>query len=63
MQMKDYSESANHADCPEGSTSWCSYNRDSATGQLTHKPIKNSLSEAIVNVMQPLFNWLGSKNF
>ena len=56
-------ENPKHEDCPEDETSWCSYNRDRATDQNTHKPIKNSLSQAVVEKTQPLFNKLGNENF
>ena len=34
-------EKPQHEDCPEGDTSWCSYQRDKATGKQTHRPVKN----------------------
>ena len=32
-----------NVDCPMGLDSWCSYIRDLATGEFTHRPIKNPL--------------------
>ena len=32
-------EQPRHEDCPMGKDSWCSHNRDKATGQTTHVPI------------------------
>ena len=48
---------------PLGKESWCSYNRDRATGQNTHKPIQNPLPKAVVEVVKPLFERLGSVQF
>ena len=39
------------------------HNRDKATGQTTHVPIKDPLPEAVVKVMQPTFDRLGSEEF
>ena len=56
-------EKPQHEDCPMGKDSWCSYNRDQATGQTTHVPIKDPLPEAVVKVIQPTFDRLGSEEF
>ena len=56
-------EKPRHEDCPMGKDSWCSYNRDRATGQTTHVPIKDPLPEAVVKVIQPTFDRLGSEEF
>ena len=56
-------ETPQHEDCPMGKDSWCSYNRDQATGQTTHVPIKDPLPEAVVKVIQPTFDRLGSEEF
>ena len=64
--LKHYSstlENPNHEDCPAGKNSWCSYNRDVASGTNYHQPIKNSLPPAVVAEIQPLFDRLGSKEF
>ena len=52
-----------HEDCPDGSSSWCSYQRDRANGTRLHKPIKDPLCPAIVSVVQPIFERLGNENF
>ena len=64
--LKHYSstlENPNHEDCPPGKNSWCSYNRDVASGTNYHQPIKNPLPSAAVAKIQPLFDHLGSKEF
>ncbi|KAK3703836.1 hypothetical protein QZH41_012449, partial [Actinostola sp. cb2023] len=64
--LKHYSSSLDnlqHDDCPEGSSSWCSFQRDLANGTNLHKPIKDPLSKAVVEVMQPLFDRLGDESF
>ena len=64
--LKHYSstlESPRHEDCPHGEDSWCSYNRDVATGHTTHVPIKDPLPQAVVKVVQPTFDRLGSEQF
>ena len=64
--LKHYSstlENPNHEDCPPGKNSWCSYNRDVASGTNYHQPIKNPSPPAVVAEIQPLFDRLGSKEF
>ena len=64
--LKHYSstpENPRHEDCPTGRNSWCSYNRDVATGEKTHVRIKNPLPESVVTLMQPIFDRLGSEEF
>lgn len=64
--LKHYSssiENPRHEDCPEGPSSWCSYQRDVANGTTLHKPIKNPLPDAVVEVIQPLFDRLGAETF
>ena len=64
--LKHYSstpENPRHEDCPTGRNSWCSYNRDVATGEKTHVPIKNPLPDSVVKLMQPIFDRLGSEEF
>ena len=64
--LKHYSstpENPRHEDCPTGRNSWCSYNRDVATGEKTHVRIKNPLPESVVKLMQPIFDRLGSEEF
>ena len=64
--LKHYSSTTDepkHDDCPAGDTSWCSYQRDQATGKSTHKEIKNPLPKAVVEKIQTLFDRLGNENF
>ena len=64
--LKHYSsmpEKPRREDCPKGRDSWCSYNRDAATGEKSHQPIKDPLPEAVVKVVQPVFDRLGSEQF
>ena len=56
-------ERPNHGDCPTGRDSWCSYNRDAATGESTHRPIKNPLLPAAREVMLPVFESLSRESF
>ena len=56
-------ENPNHEDCPPGKNSWCSCNRDVASGTNYHQPLKNPLPAAVVAEIQPLFDRLGSKEF
>lgn len=64
--LKHYSssiENPRHEDCPEGPSSWCSYQHDVANGTTLHKPTKSPLPDAVVEVIQPLFDRLGAKTF
>lgn len=64
--LKHYSSSIEnpwHGDCPEGPSSWCSYQHNIADGTNLHKPIKNPLPDAVVEVIKPLFNRLGAETF
>ena len=64
--LKHYSstlENPCHHDCPEGASSWCSYQRDVANGTNLHKPVKDPFPEAVVDVIQPLFDRLGDETF
>jgi hypothetical protein len=56
-------EEPQHDNCPSGKDSWCSYQRDLANGTKLHKPIKNPLSPAIVQVVKPVFDRLGDAKF
>ena len=58
-----YMEQANHKYCPKGKNSWYSFNRGEATGDNTHKPIKDLIPQAIVEIIKPLFERLGSPSF
>lgn len=56
-------ENPQHDDCPTGSASWCSFQRDIANGTNNHKPIKDPLPPAVVKVIKPLFDRLGDEKF
>ena len=61
--LKHYSKEADHSDCPTGTNSWCSFNKDKVTGNKTHVPIKNALRPAVVEKITPLFNRLADHGF
>ena len=61
--LSHYKESSSHEDCPQGKDSWCSFNRDKATGENTYRPTKDMLPNAVVEVIKPLFERLGSPSF
>ena len=52
-----------HEDCPKGSTSQSSYQRDIANRIQEHWLIKNSLTPAIVEKVEPVFETFGDKQF
>lgn len=64
--LKHYSstpEKPQHDDCPVGDSSWCSFQRDIVNGTELHKPIKDPLPDAVVEVVQPMFDQLGDESF
>ncbi|KAK3749152.1 hypothetical protein QZH41_009828, partial [Actinostola sp. cb2023] len=64
--LKHYSSSQGnlmHEDCPPGSSSWCSYQRDLDAGTDLHREIHNLLPPTVVEVIQPLFDRLGDEAF
>ena len=61
--LKHYSQDADHSDCPKCFDSWCSFNEDTATGDRTHRPIKNALRPAVVETIKPLFKRLAKPSF
>ena len=40
-------EKPQHEDCPIGTNSWCSYQRDKATNQSLHRPVRDPTSQGI----------------
>ena len=52
-----------HEDCPVGSNSWCSFQRDMPNQTNKHVPIKNPLPPAVVTEIQPIFHRLGIEHF
>ena len=63
--LKHYSstlEKPQHDDCPTGKKSWCSFQRDVANKEHTHRPTKNPFPPAIFEVMQPVFDRLGDES-
>ena len=56
-------EKPQHEDCPVGPTSWCSFQRDIANNTHEHKPIKNPITPAIREIIQPIFQKLGDEKF
>ena len=64
--LKHYSstpENPQHEVCPTGKNSWCSFQKDTACGTREHKPIKDPIPPAVVEVIQPVFDKLGSQSF
>ena len=56
-------ENPQHEDCPIGKDSWCSFQKDVACNTREHKPIKDPLPPAVVEVAQEVFSKLGSESF
>ena len=50
--LYQYMEQANHEYYPKDKNGWCSFNRDEATEENTHKPIKDTISENISTLFQ-----------
>lgn len=64
--LKHYSstlEHPQHEDCPSGVSSWCSYQRDLATNQNSHCPVKNPIPPSIQKIISPVFEKLGNEQF
>ena len=61
--LSHYKENPSHEDYPQGKDSWCSFNKDKATGENTYRPIKDPLPNAVAEVTKPLFEQLGSPGF
>lgn len=53
-------EKPNHGLCPKGSTSWCGYNRGLVDGNPEAYSHKNSLPEAVMEAIKPVFQALSS---
>ena len=51
-------ENPRHENCPTGPKSRCSYNRDIATGESTHRPVLNPFSDSLYKLMKPIFERL-----
>lgn len=51
----------NHDNCPKGEDSWCKYQSDLVTGQVTYRYPKYPLPEAVVEKLTPLFLELSSE--
>ena len=56
-------ENPMHDNCPLGAESFCSYNRDKATGLKTHVPTANPFTTELRDVLLPVFTKLGSRDF
>ena len=56
--LDHYKEDTLHNHRPPGKGSWCSFQRNVATGSSFHKPIKNPLPDTMVKVIKPLFDRL-----
>jgi len=60
--LSHYSDT-DHKFCQKGKDSWCSFQRYIITRKHKHRPIKNPLPKSVKDVIQPLFNRLGSREF
>ena len=49
--LEHYKEDTLHDQHPPGKGSWCSFQRNVATGSSFYRPIKNSLSDTSVKVI------------
>lgn len=58
-----YQESPDHTTCPNGPSSWCSYQRDLVNGTNTHREIKNPIPTSVVTLLIPIFETLGNVEF
>ena len=56
-------DNLNHENCPQGEKSWCSYQRDIATGSQTYRPSKFPFTPAIIDAVTPIFNRLADNRF
>ena len=61
--LHHYKEHADHAFCPVGHTSWCSFQKDVANGTSLHVPIKNPIPTEAAECLTSLFKKLGSADF
>lgn len=64
--MKNYSSTVENPCqecCPEGPSSWCSYQCDIANGTSLQQPLTDPHPQAVVKVIQPLFDRLGDALF
>ena len=59
--LNQYKENTLHDHCLPGKPSWCSFQRDVATGSSFYKPIKNLLTNPVAKVIKPLFDHLRKK--
>ena len=56
-------EKPTHSNCPTGSLSWCSYQRDKANGTNSYKPAKYPITDSIAKVVTPIFKRLADEAF
>ncbi|CAG2231222.1 unnamed protein product [Mytilus edulis] len=54
-------ENPMHHFCPEGNTSWCKWQVDKDCGSSTYRPLKNPLSEVVVQILKPVFEKLSDE--
>ena len=56
-------ENPKHSICPKGERFWYTFQRCIATEKKTYKPIKWSLSQAIIDAVHPIFIGLTNEGF
>ncbi|CAG2246741.1 unnamed protein product [Mytilus edulis] len=50
-----------HHFCPVGDTSWCKWQVDKDCGSSTYRPLKNPLTEVVVQILKPVFEKLSDE--
>ena len=56
--LSHYKENPSHEDYPQGKDSWCSFNKDKATGENTYRPIKDRFQTQLLKLLNPsLSDW------
>ena len=56
-------EKPTHSNCPMGSLSWCSYQRDTANDTNSYKPAKYTITDSMAKVLTPIFKRLADEAF
>ena len=52
-----------HSNCPTGSLSWFSYQRDIESGTNSYKPSKYPIMDSVAKVVTPIFKRLADEAF
>lgn len=56
-----YHYAENHEWCPTKQDTWCKYKYDQLHGTSTYQRVKNPLTQAMVEVMKPIYEVSGDK--